>query len=631
MKFIVNKFNNSAFAIPHDILMISVAWMLAFYFRFNLHTIPESTLDRAIEALFIILPVQILVSILLGVYKGVWGFTSVSDLEKLVKAVVVGVIFSLGVLFLVTRLELIPRSVPFIYSLLLLALFGGPRILYRWNKDRHLPSSGGQRVLIVGAGGAGEMLVREMLRNPMTQYQPIAFVDDNKRYQGREVHGIPIVSVCDNIPEVTEQLDIELVLLAIPSSSTQEMRRLVLICEESGVPFRTVPNIDELFSGRVSIGELREVSIEDILGREPVTLDWDAISSGLNGKSILITGGGGSIGSELCRQIARLGPSELILFEHSEFNLYAIEMELRRDYPEISLHVHLGDVSDYPAVERVFKMYRPDVVYHAAAYKHVPLLENQVREAVNNNIIGTRTVAINADRFGCSQFVLISTDKAVNPSNVMGASKRIAEIFCQNLNVRSDTKYITVRFGNVLGSAGSVVPLFQKQIAAGGPITVTHKDIERYFMTIPEACQLIMQASVIGAGGEIFVLNMGAPIKISFLAEQMIRLSGKEPGKDIEISYTGLRPGEKLFEELFHDSEQLEKTSHEKILLARHRVVDWEELEKLVGSMELACEQYDQEILLTLVDELVPENRIKGSANESDAKQNDSVVMGNSL
>ncbi len=617
MRFIFNKFNNSVLAIPHDVLMITVAWMLAFFFRFNLHSIPAPTQERAIEALLIIIPVQIVISIWFGVYKCVWRFTSVSDLEKLVKAVAIGAVLSLGVLFLTTRLDQIPRSVPFIYSILLLALFSGPRILYRWRKDRSLPSADGQRVLIVGAGGAGEMLVREMLRSSMSQYQPVAFVDDNKRYQGREVHGIPIVSVCDDIPTVTEQLDIELILLSIPSSSTQEMRRLVLICESSGVPFRTVPNMDELLSGRVSIDELRDVSIEDILGREPVTLDWNAISSGLNGKSILVTGGGGSIGSELCRQIARLGPSELVLFEHSEFNLYAIEMELRRDYPSVSLKVHLGDVSDFASVERVFQMYRPDVVYHAAAYKHVPMLENQVREAVNNNVIGTRIVALNADRFGCSQFVLISTDKAVNPSSVMGASKRIAEIFCQNLNMRSKTKYITVRFGNVLGSAGSVVPLFQRQIANGGPVTVTHREMERYFMTIPEACQLIMQASVIGGGGEIFVLNMGEPVKISFLAEQMIRLSGKEPGSDIEISYTGLRPGEKLYEELFHDSEKLESTNHEKIMLARHRIVEWKELEALIGKMESACGRYDENELLLSIMDLVPENRIASLANGS--------------
>ncbi len=622
MNFITNKFNNSALAIPHDIVMVSIAWILAYFFRFNLHAIPAPTLERAIEALFIIIPVQILISIWFGVYKCVWRFTSVSDLERLVKAVAIGAVLSLGVLFLITRLDLIPRSVPFIYALLLLFLFSGPRILYRWAKDRRLPSVDGQKVLIVGAGGAGEMLVREMLRSSISQYQPIAFVDDNEQYLGREVHGVPVVSVCDDIPLVTEQLGIELILLAIPSSSTQEMRRLVLICERSGVPFRTVPNMDELLSGRVSIGKLRDVSIEDILGREPVTLDWNAISSGLNGKSILITGGGGSIGSELCRQIARLGPSELVLFEHSEFNLYAIEMELRRDCPDVSLKVHLGDVSDFASVERVFQVYRPDVVYHAAAYKHVPMLENQVREAVSNNIIGTRIVALNADRFGCSQFVLISTDKAVNPSSIMGASKRIAEIFCQNLNQRSKTKYITVRFGNVLGSAGSVVPLFQKQIASGGPVTVTHRDMERFFMTIPEACLLIMQASVIGDGGEIFVLNMGAPVKISFLAEQMIRLSGKEPGSDIDINYTGLRPGEKLYEELFHDSEQLEPTSHEKILLARHRVVDWDELEARIRSMEAACQQYDQQVLLAAINDLVPEHRIESLVDGLDIKQN---------
>jgi len=339
---------------------------------------------------------------------------------------------------------------------------------------------------------------------------------------------------------------------------------------------------------------------------------------GLEGRIILITGGGGSIGSELCRQIARLKPAKLVLLDNSEFNLYSIEMELRREFSDIPLVFQLGDVSDIVTVRRVYELHTPDLVFHAAAYKHVPMLEDQVRAAIKNNVIGTRNVAMEADRSGCLEFVFISTDKAVNPSNVMGASKRMAEIFCQNLNVRSDTNFITVRFGNVLGSAGSVIPLFRKQIAEGGPVTVTHPEIERYFMTIPEACQLIMQASVIGVGGEIFVLDMGRSVKIHYLAEQMIRLSGKVPGSDVEIVYTGLRPGEKLYEELFHDSEQLEPTRHEKILLARHRAVEWERLEVLTEKMIHACDRYDENELFQSIDEFVPENRIKMLAEDQD-------------
>jgi FlaA1/EpsC-like NDP-sugar epimerase len=485
----------------------------------------------------------------------------------------------------------------------------GGRILYRWFREHRLPLSAGQRVMVVGAGKAGEMLVRDLQRKGGNKYQAVAIVDDRARRQGQEVHGVPVVGVSEVIPELVEPLEIDLIMLAVPSASAVQMRRIVGFCEQSGLPFRTIPNLEALASGQVSINELREVSIEDILGRDPVSLDWDAINAGLKGRTILVTGGGGSIGSELCRQIARLGPARLVLLESSEYNLYAIELELRRQFNDIPLEILLGDVGDAATVDRLFERYQPDVVFHAAAYKHVPMLEHQVRQAVRNNVLGTRTMALAADRYGCSEFVLISTDKAVNPANVMGASKRVAEIFCQNLNGRSKTRYITVRFGNVLGSAGSVVPLFREQIAAGGPVTVTHKDMERYFMTIPEACQLIMQAAVIGQGGEIFVLDMGEPVKISFLAEQMIRLSGKEPGSDIEIRYTGLRPGEKLYEELFHEQEALEPTDHEKILLARYRKVGWEELTQAMQEMEQACSSYDEEYLLGKLKFFVPENR----------------------
>jgi FlaA1/EpsC-like NDP-sugar epimerase len=400
----------------------------------------------------------------------------------------------------------------------------------------------------------------------------------------------------------------------MPSATGEEMRKLVQYCDEAGVPFQTVPSVDALVTGKVAINVLRDVSIEDILGRDPVSLDWDEIHHRLSEKTILVTGAGGSIGSELCRQVAALKPTNLVLLENSEFNLYALEMELRKRFPELKLTHCLGDVRDLVRVNQVFSSYRPDVVFHAAAYKHVPMLEDQVREAVKNNVLGTRTVALAADQYGASAFVLISTDKAVNPANVMGATKRIAEIFCQNLDTRSQTKFITVRFGNVLDSAGSVVPLFRRQIREGGPLTVTHADIERYFMTIPEAAQLILQASVLGRGGEIFVLDMGSPVPIKFLAEQMIRLSGKVPYQDIDIVITGLRPGEKLYEELFHDMERLERTAHAKIMLAHHRKVDWEVLSRAFDELQVCCEKPDTGRLLDLLTGLVPENRIGASA-----------------
>jgi FlaA1/EpsC-like NDP-sugar epimerase len=551
---------------------------------------------------------------LFGLYKGVWRFASLPDLIRIIKAVAAGTLASMVLLFIVYRLELIPRSLVILYPLFLLLLLSGPRLIYRWSKDHRLAVSRGTRVLIAGAGRAGEQLARDLLRPGTHSYQPVAFVDDKRRRHGQEVHGIPVIGSCDEIPAIAGGMDIDLIMLAIPSATGEEMRRLVRLCDESGIPFQTVPSLDALVSGKVSINELREVSIEDILGREPVSLDWEGIRQGLGGKTILVTGAGGSIGSELCRQVAALEPSRLVLFENSEFNLYALEMELRNRFPKLEFSRYLGDVRDAARVAQVFERYRPQVTFHAAAYKHVPMLEHQIGEAIKNNVLGTRTVALAADRYGASEFVLISTDKAVNPANVMGATKRAAEIFCQNLNARSKTKFITVRFGNVLDSAGSVVPLFRRQIQEGGPLTVTHKDIERYFMTIPEAAQLILQASVLGEGGEIFVLDMGSPVRIKFLAEQMIRLSGKTPYKDIDIEITGLRPGEKLYEELFHDQEQLQNTAHAKIFLARHREVDWDNLTKIFDDFEASCESGDTNHLLQLLADLVPENRIKVTA-----------------
>jgi FlaA1/EpsC-like NDP-sugar epimerase len=362
---------------------------------------------------------------------------------------------------------------------------------------------------------------------------------------------------------------------------------------------------------------LKRVAIDDLLGREPVSLNWNSIRDGLAGKRVMITGGGGSIGSELCRQIARLNPVELIVVDNSEYSLYRIDHELRSDYQDLIFYSVLGDICDPATVEKVVGEYKPDMIFHAAAYKHLPILQTQIREAVRNNVLGTMRLAEVAERHGVGTFVLISTDKAVNPANIMGATKRVAEMYCQNMNARSNTRFITVRFGNVLNSNGSVVPLFQEQISKGGPVTVTHPEISRYFMTISEASQLIMQAAVLGSGGEIYVLDMGKPVKITYLAEQLIRLAGHEPGDDIQIVYTGLRPGEKLFEELFHELEPYETTTHEKIFLAHPRQANWDELRAELRNTELAVRRYDTRALQRILLRLVPELAKSSSVNEA--------------
>ena len=610
-RFLRRIFLSRNAAVVHDLLMIPAAWLASYWLRFNLAGIPETYTQAALRYLLILVPVQAALFWLVGLYRGVWRFASMPDLLRIIKSTTLGMVIGVGLMFVFFRLQDVPRSVPLLYAMLLIILLSGPRFVYRWIKDHRVRFSDGSRVLIVGAGRTGEMLVRDLLRNSARAYLPVAFVDDRQRRVGQDLHGIPVVGTCDAIPSVTEEMGIDIIVLAVPSARVKERKRLVELCEQAGVPFRTVPQLDKLMTGQVAINELREVSIEDLLGREPVNLDWNALRDGVSQRAVLVTGGGGSIGSELCRQIARLQPAKLVLLENSEYNLYSIERELRARHPHLLLYACLGDVRDEVAVTALFRRFQPEVVFHASAYKHVPMLEHQAREAVSNNVFGTKNVADAADRYGCVEFVLISTDKAVNPANIMGTTKRVAEIYCQNLNARSDTRFITVRFGNVLGSAGSVVPLFRSQIAAGGPVTVTHPEIERYFMTIPEACQLIMQAGVLGSGGEIFVLDMGDPVKIRYLAEQMIRLSGKLPGEEIEITFTGLRPGEKLFEELFHEQEALQSTPHRKILLAQHRAMDWGELNQRLDEMQAAVDAFDEKSLGQALRAFVPENRMR--------------------
>lgn len=592
-------------AFAHDLLMVPAAWLTAYWLRFNLSAIPLEYRDTALSAILPIVLIEGAVFWSLGLYRGVWRFASLPDLERILKAVALGTLLSLLALFAINRLHGVPRSVPVLFALLQLLLLAGPRVLYRWLKDRRLDLRTGERVLIVGAGRAGEMLVRDMLRDRSKSYVPVGFVDDNPRRLGSDVQGMPVIGTTDQIPELVRDEAVDLILLAVPSATSQQMRRIVALCEEARAPFRTVPQLESLMSGRVSIQALRDVAIEDLLGRELVQLDREGIATGLAGKAVLVTGAGGSIGSELCRQIAQIGPERLVLLENCEHNLYQIDSELRRSFPSLALHLCLGDVTDPLAVESAFRHAEPNIVFHAAAYKHVPLLEGQARQAVRNNVLGTMRVAQAAAARGVDRFVLISTDKAVSPSNVMGATKRVAELYCQCLTSESRTRFIAVRFGNVLGSAGSVVPLFRAQIAAGGPVTVTDPEVERFFMTIPEACQLILQAAVLGEGGEVFVLDMGEPVKIRYLAEQMIRLSGKRPELDVPIHYIGLRPGEKLYEELFYEDEDLHPTPHPKIRMARPPLSDPELLRQRVERLAAAADSGDPASLQQQLRELV--------------------------
>lgn len=603
------KLYNKLPALFYDELAVPIAWYLAYWLRYNMKPFPAALTDsHNLTALVILMLIQTSCYYYFKVYRGLWRFSSINDVLRIIRATVVTVLLSVPVFYLTSLLQHIPRSVLPLYGMLLITMLCGGRLFTRSYGDRKISSAEGssvQRLLIIGAGQAAESLVRDLRRTP--SYKAIGLVDDNPDKRGMEIHSIRVLGSTRELLILVKEFQIDLILIAIPSARSLSMRRIVELCESCKIPFRTLPSIAALASGRVAVDALREVNIEDLLGRDQVELEWGKIAVNIQNNRVVVTGGGGSIGSELCRQIMALNPEKLMIIDNSEFNLYKIELELREKYPDVCIEPVLLSITDAVAIDFYFSQFMPRLVFHAAAYKHVPMLEEQVRVAVQNNILGTQVVAEASAVVGVEKFILISTDKAVNPTNVMGATKRVAEIYCQNLNERVATQFITVRFGNVLGSAGSVVPLFQKQLQAGGPLTVTHPDIQRYFMTIPESCQLILQAMVNGEGGEIFVLDMGEPIKISYLAEQMIRLSGKEPGKDVSIIYTGLRAGEKLFEELFHESEQLTQTEHEKLYKARFRRLDWQELTRTTRLLNAACHINNLDELHVLIKSLVPE------------------------
>lgn len=542
-----------------------------------------------------------------GLFRGMWRYTGASDLMAIVKATTVGSLAMTG--FLVFVFFQFPRSILVIDWLGALTLVGGMRFTIRWlRKTRGEVEAGQQRILIVGAGDAGEMLLREIQQRHAARFLPVGLLDDDPLKRGANIHGVRVLGATDELRRIAASRDIQEVIIAIPSASGHQMRRIVDLCKASAVRFRTIPGIDELIDGRAKVSQLREVAIEDLLGREPVELDMRVISSAMAGQVVMVSGAGGSIGSEICRQVCRFEPKALLLVERAENALFEVHRELEAAFPEIALIPCIADVGDAPRMDQVFREHRPTVVFHAAAHKHVPMMEWNPGEAVKNNVLGTKTLADMAAAYDVARFVMISTDKAVNPTSVMGVSKRIAEIYVQALSARSQTRFVTVRFGNVLGSAGSVVPIFKQQIESGGPVTVTHPEMKRYFMTIPEASQLVLQAGMMGEGGEIFILDMGKPVWIADLARDLILLSGLKPGEDIEICFTGARPGEKLFEELSVASENVDSTRHPKIFVGRFRPHAWETVQRHIADLVAIARRHPED-LRSKFREIVPEYR----------------------
>jgi len=488
-------------------------------------------------------------------------------------------------------------------------MLGGLRIVIRLYYEEFRTAEAGRlkRFLIVGAGNAGEALLREIHRMPVAQYEVVGFIDDDPVKKGIDIHGIPVLGTVEQLPEVCEERNIEEIAIAMPSTSHSERMRVVRVCEGIKIKFQTVPSITDIASGKLRVSQIREVDINDLLGRETVQLDLDLIEAFARDKIILVTGAGGSIGSEMCRQLCNLNPKLLLLIEQAENPLFYIERELRKKFPAVPIKAIICNITDRTSVDEIFKNYKPQVVIHAAAHKHVPLMELNAGEAVKNNIVGTQVVADAADNYGTTNFVMISTDKAVNPTSIMGSSKRIAEMYVQDLSTTSKTHFVTVRFGNVLNSEGSVVPIFKKQIAEGGPVTITDPKMKRYFMTIPEASQLILQAAAMGKGGEIFVLDMGEPIEIVALAKTLITLSGFRPGEEIEMVFTGPRAGEKLFEELSIEGEDMQRTRHPKISIWKNIPIDRDRLQTSINELINIAKAQNHRQIVQKIKELVPE------------------------
>ena len=591
-----------------DLILINLSAFLALYirFEFDFRQLYATTFlrDMLIYA-GINSACTILIFHILKLYNSLWAFASVSELARITLGCFFSAVFYMVGMFMLHLT--VPRSFPAIYMLILCLLCGALRLSYRCVRRTRagLRSEGEKRTMLIGGGQAGAIALREFQTSPRSENKVVCIIDDSPNKVGSYLRGVKIVGGRSSIPAMAEKYDVDEIVLAIPSASRQEKLQILSYCHNTSCTLRTLPGIYQLANGEVRIEQIREVDIEDLLGRETVKIDLDEVAAYITGKTVLVTGGGGSIGSELCRQAAAQRPKRLIIFDIYENNAYDIQMELRRTHPELDLVVLIGSVRDRERVMQVFDRYRPDLVCHAAAHKHVPLMETSPFEAIKNNVFGTYNVAQAADRFGTQRFILISTDKAVNPTNVMGASKRLCEMIVQMMNDRSATEYVAVRFGNVLGSAGSVIPLFRKQIRSGGPVTVTDKRVIRYFMTIPEAVQLIFQAGAYARGGEIFVLDMGEPVRIDDLARNMIRLSGFEPDVDIPVVYTGLRPGEKLYEELLLSGEGMQKTKNDLIYIGHEIAFDPAAFEENLMLLR-AIPESDEPALRAKLRELVP-------------------------
>ncbi len=551
-----------------DVAAVCAASLGANYLRFD--EIYPSEFPHFGQWLLLDVIITPIVFYALGLYRGGWRYASVSDVKRILLAVGVRTI-ALFVLFIFLGFDRgVPRSTTILQAMLLLCAVGGARFLTRVRREITQQKRLRTRppVLLIGAGDAGEILLRELRNNDALPYNPVGLIDDDPARWGEQIHGVPVLGGTADIPVVAAERRIREAIIAIPTATGPQLTRIYKACRAAGIRAKTVPPVSDLFQGRVSVSQIREVEVEDLLGREPVRVDLDMIRSRLAGRRVLVTGGAGSIGRELARQLAALAPERLVVMDRNENASYFTEIELRKRFPSVPVDCRVGDVLDRGRLEQVLEECRPHVVFHAAAFKHVPMMESHAVEAFKNNVLGTRNVAQAAAAIGVERFVLISTDKAVHPVSVMGGTKRLSEMVLQEMRVA--TRFVSVRFGNVLGSDGSVVPLFKRQISEGGPLTVTHPEVSRYFMTVTEAVNLVLQAAGMGVGGEVYLLDMGEPIKILDLARKVIELSGFRPDEEIEIVYTGLRPGEKLHEELYVPGEEWERTSHPKILKFRH-------------------------------------------------------------
>ncbi len=552
----------------YDVFAVVISSLLALLLRFEgkYNEIPREYIDRSLQYISIVIVITLVIFYVLRLYGSLWSYAGATELMNIVIASILSAGIQMGVIVLMDMR--MPRSYYVFYAMCLFVMVTCSRYSYRALRTvikRQKDNESRTNVLVMGAGGAGNMLVREIANSGHVNKRVVCIVDDAKAKQGSYLHGVKIMGTRDDIPRLVKKYHVDEIMLALPSAPAKEIKKILDICKETGCELKRLPGIYQLVNGEVGISTLKEVEVNDLLGREPVEVDLSAILDYVAGKTILVTGGGGSIGSEICRQVAEHNPKRLVIVDIYENTTYDIQNELKNKFPYLDLVVLIASVRNTKRMDMIFEKYRPDIVYHAAAHKHVPLMEDSPNEAVKNNVLGTWKVVQAADRWKTKRFVMISTDKAVNPTNIMGATKRICEMIVQTYNNRSETEFVSVRFGNVLGSNGSVIPLFKKQIAQGGPVTVTHPDIIRYFMTIPEAVSLVLQAGVYARGGEIFVLDMGEPVKIVDLARNLILLSGHKPDEDIPIVFTGLRPGEKLYEEMLMEEEGLKDTKNKLI------------------------------------------------------------------